>query len=100
MKTTEDIKPFADLLQRELLVKHAKSGYTYPGHENTCRVEVKIKKKYANVDVGQSGRYMVVLETGAIYGIKGYGIIHKGHYFGTLNTITDWNWGGYRATRK
>jgi hypothetical protein len=52
--------------------------------------------KYTKVDVGQSGKYMVVNETGAIHGIKAYGVIHKGHKYGTLDTINDFYWGGYR----
>jgi hypothetical protein len=62
--------------------------------------EVIPGKKYTKIDVKlpqQSGRYMVVNETGEIYGIKAYGVIHKGHYFGTLETIDDYYWGGYRA---
>ena len=70
-------------------------GYNPDHHSHDCRV--KIGRKYANVDVGGSGKYMVELSTGKIYGIKGYGVIHRGHQFGTLDTIADWNWSGYRA---
>ena len=53
------------------------------------------------VDVGpphnMSGRYMIENATGVIYGIKGYGRVHKGHRYGTLATAGDWFWGGYRA---
>lgn len=60
---------------------------------------------YTKVDVGpphnMGGRYMVENATGVIYGIKGYGRVHKGHRYGTLATVHDWYWGGYRAgTRK
>ncbi len=57
----------------------------------------KIKKKYTYIDIGRSGRYIVVNDTGEIFGIKGYGVIHKGHNFGTLDTINDYFWGDYRA---
>jgi len=50
--------------------------------------------------VGSSGKYMVENETGRIFGIKAYGVIHRGHYFGTLETIHDYNWGSYRAQKK
>ena len=63
-------------------------------------VTVKIGRKYANIDIGNSGRYMVELATGNIYGIKGYGVIHRGWKFGSLATIHDWFWGEYRAMRK
>ena len=59
-------------------------------------------KKYTKIDVllpQQSGRYMVVNDTGEIYGIKAYGVIHKGYYFGTLDTIDNYYWGGYRAVK-
>lgn len=41
-------------------------------------------RKYQNVDVGTSGRYMVDRETGRIYGIKGYGRVHKGRVYGAI----------------
>jgi hypothetical protein len=34
---------------------------------------------------------------GNIFGIKGYGQIHRGHYYGTLDTIENWYWGDYAA---
>jgi hypothetical protein len=51
------------------------------------------------VDVGRSGKYMVT-EDGEIFGIKGYGVIHRGHQYGTLDTIDEWFWGDYTAYRK
>lgn len=35
---------------------------------------------------------MVERSTGKIYGIIGYGKIHKGHYYGTLDEIDQWYW--------
>jgi hypothetical protein len=58
---------------------------------------------YTRVDVGPahniSGKYMVENATGIIYGIKGYGKVHKGHQFGTLDTIDQWYWGGYAGQK-
>ncbi len=55
---------------------------------------------YTKVDVGpphnMSGRYMIENVTGCIFGIKGYGRVHKQHRYGTLDTAGDWHWGGYR----
>jgi hypothetical protein len=59
-------------------------------------VFVKPGRKYVNVDVGSSGKYMITPE-GEIYGIKGYGVIHRGHFYGTLDTINQWNWSNYTA---
>jgi hypothetical protein len=41
--------------------------------------------KYTKLDVGTSGKFMIVNATGEIYGIKTYGRIHLGHYYGTLD---------------
>jgi hypothetical protein len=63
------------------------------------RVSVKPGPVYTKVDVGpehnMSGKYMIENATGIIYGIKGYGRVHKGHRYGTLGTIGRWHWGGY-----
>ena len=59
-----------------------------------------VGKKYVRVDVGGSGKYMIDKENNAIYGIKAYGVIHKGHQYGTLDTIEDYFWGGYTAIQK
>lgn len=57
-------------------------------------------RKYAKVDVGTSGRFMVEVSTGNIFGIKGYGQVHKGHFYGTLDTISEWFWGEYYPFKK
>lgn len=67
---------------------------------STYKASVKMGRKYANIDFGGSGKYMVELATGAIYGIKAYGVIHRGHYYGTLDTIGEYDWSGYTARRK
>lgn len=73
-------------------------GYDPALHRHDCRV--KLGRKYANVDVGDSGKYMVELATGAIYGIKGYGVIHRGHSYGTLDTLDAYDWSGYVAVKR
>ena len=61
-------------------------------------------KVYDKVDVvtggQQMGRYMVEVRTEIIYGIKGYGKVHKGHRYGTLDTIEEFDWSPYYAVRK
>lgn len=72
------------------------------------REDVKIRPgaKYTKVDVGfdsaepgglgqWQGKLMVEHETGNVYGIKAYGKVHKGHLYGTLETVDDWDWGDY-----
>ncbi len=95
MKTVfEKLDEFAALVTEHQQKAWTAKGYTHPFSEHGS---VKVGKKYARVDVGTSGKYMVDMETQEIYGIKGYGVIHKGHQYGTLDTIQDWNWGFYHA---
>ena len=61
--------------------------------------KVKPGKKYTKIDVGDSGKYMVDNATGEIFGIKAYGVIHRGHRYGTLDTIDQFAWGDYTARR-
>ena len=80
-----------------LRARYPNTTYDYA---KDATVTVHIGKKYARVDVGSSGKYMVDLETGEIFGIKGYGVIHKGHRYGTLDTLDEWNWGAYEAFKR
>jgi len=63
---------------------------------DNAKTYIRIGKKYDKIDIGGSGKLMVERETGNIFGIKAYGKIHRGHFFGTLDTIDDWYWGEYR----
>jgi hypothetical protein len=69
-----------------------------PWHERE-HVQVKPGKVYTKVDIGpeynMSGKYMVRISDGTIFGIKVYGMVHKGRTYGTLDTVNDWYWGGY-----
>lgn len=90
---------------RKLVEADQRRGYlkTYPNSVNidqACSCRLKMGKRYCNVDVGSSGKYMVTLEAGEIYGIKAYGVLHRGHYYGTLDTIDQWDWSGYVAHHK
>jgi hypothetical protein len=65
--------------------------------------QVRPGKKYTKVDRGpehnMSGFLMIDNETGEIFGIKGYGVVHKGHRYGTLATAGEWYWGEYGPRR-
>lgn len=93
------IQRFAELLEKELIEDLHKRNLACQANLNNCKVTIKLGRKYTKVDIGRSGRYMIDNE-GNIYGIKGYGVIHRGHHFGTLDTIDDWHWGSYRGIRK
>jgi len=81
---------------------------TYPDtfHLHEQKVRLVPGKKYVKVDISYldndswSGKYMVDKKTGDIFGIKAYGKVHKGHYYGNLNTIKERDWGGYTASKK
>lgn len=81
--------------QRAEYVRQFGEASTEGVHRPNWQVHVRPGKKYTKVDIGSSGRFMVENDTGHIYGIKAYGVIHKGHSYGDLSTIEGWNWGGY-----
>lgn len=97
--TTDKIEAFRSTLESQQRAELLRSGT--PAHilddSEYYRAKVVPGKKYTKVDFGHSGKYMVVNDTGEIFGIKAYGVIHRGHKFGTLDTIHEWNWSGYRA---
>lgn len=96
----QKLQALADLIEKEKQEYFSRPGWTLGVHLQSCKVKIVPGKKYVKVDVGGSGAYMVVAETGEIFGSKAYGVIHRGHYFGTLDTINDYYWGDYRAVRK
>ena len=102
-----ELKELIEAGQLERMIKF-QEGMNGPDPEKAMRLHYKSSietriipgRKYIKVDVGSSGKYMVDTATGEIFGIKGYGQVHKGHRYGTLDTIHEWNWGGYTAFRK
>ena len=93
------IKEFAELLEHDQIEWLHKSNLACEENINNAKTTVKRGKKYTKVDVGGSGKYMISQERN-IFGIKAYGVIHKGHCYGTLDTIHNYNWGGYTAAKK
>lgn len=90
---------FSTLLQKEQIERLHLNGITCDAILASRNTKIIPGKKYWKVDCGGSGKYMVEVETEIIYGIKGYGVIHKGHAFGTLSTTHLWNWGNYRGVK-
>lgn len=97
---SDKLAAFAALLEVAQLQSLIDNRVDCECNRTNAKTSVKIGGKYARVDIGTSGRYMVVLATGEIFGVKAYGVIHKGHYFGTLDTIAEWDWRNYRACRR
>ena len=96
---TEKIKIFAELLEKEQIERLKKDNLACQCNIDNCKTKIKEGKKYVKVDIGGSGKYMIDND-GNIFGIKAYGVIHRGHFFGTLDTINDYYWGSYRAYKK
>jgi len=97
---TTKIDELAALITTEQQAQLIARGLDYTPTMQNAIAHIHRGPKYTRVDVGSSGKYMVENETGRIFGIKAYGVIHRGHYFGTLETIHDYNWGSYRAVKK
>lgn len=97
---TQKLQEFAALLEADQIDYLRRTKMDCQSNINNCKTSIKSGAKYTKVDVGHSGKYMVVNATGEIYGIKAYGVIHKGHKFGTLDTIHDYYWGNYRGIKK
>ncbi len=98
MKNT--IEQFAALVQAEHEARHTASGTRPEFVKEWSKTTIRPGKKFTKVDVGTSGKYMVENETGNIFGIKGYGVVHRGHWYGTLDTISEYNWGDFYPERK
>ena len=94
----EKIKVFAELLEKQRIERLHKLDLACQANIDNARVSIKEGKKYVKVNIGTSGAYMVDRE-GQIFGIKAYGVIHKGHFYGTLDTINEFYWGNYKAQR-
>lgn len=92
------IQEFADRVQVDTNAEYLRKGFTLAHHN--IKVKVVPGRKYTKVNVGGSGKYMVVNETGEIFGIKAYGVIHRGEIYGMLDTADSYDWGGYRAVIK
>lgn len=95
----EKIEKFAELLEREQLERLHQDKLDCPANIRNVKVDIIKGNKYIKVNLANSGKYMIDMK-GNIFGIKAYGVIHQGHYFGTLDTINDYYWGDYEAYKK
>ena len=94
------VQAFAERMEREQRTRLAREYPNLPLETDHYRVAVHVGPKYTRVDFGGSGKYMVVNATGQIFGIKAYGVIHRGHAYGTLDTIDAWDWSGYAVVKR
>lgn len=94
------LQMLAERIEKESLERLISNNLDCEANRVQCKTHTHEGQKYTRVDIGSSGRYMVVNATGEIFGIKAYGVIHKGHYYGTLETIDDYYWGEYQAFKR
>ena len=97
-----DVNEFAQLVLAQQKTRLARDYSQWQADAE--QVQVIPGPKYTKVDLGTphggfSGKYMIENSTGVIYGIKAYGKVHKGHIYGTLATVTEWDWSGYTGRR-
>ena len=59
------------------------------------KVKIVSGRKYTKIDVGNSGFIMIENSSGNIFGIKAYGVVHKGLSYGNLDTINNYFWGNF-----
>lgn len=89
----EKLVALAQKVQQEQIAELVACNLDCETNRDNATTSIKPGKKYDKIDIGDSGKLMVVRETGEVFGIKGYGVIHKGHAYGTLDTIEKWYWG-------
>ena len=92
----EKLKALCDKITQQGQGRLKKEGLGCQVNLDHAIAHYKIGNKYIKIDVGNSGRYMID-KTGQIFGIKAYGVIHPGLYYGTMDTINDYYWGDYQA---
>jgi hypothetical protein len=84
------VEEFAQLIQDQTQAELKRRFPDSPWMWESEVTQVVPGRVYTKVDVGpphnMSGRYMIDNRTGVIYGIKGYGQVHKGRRYGTLAT--------------
>lgn len=94
------VKALAEMVQRDSIAQLVIDNVSCEENIKNCNTTIKTGRDYTKIDVGHSGMLMIENDTGKIYGIKSYGQVHKGHYYGTLDTISDYYWGHHYPMRK
>ena len=90
----QKLQALANLISQQSIERLKEDKLDCPTNVDNALATVKPGKKYTKIDRNRSGMLMVDAE-GNIFGVKAYGVIHKGHYYGTLDTINNYYWGNY-----
>lgn len=100
MTFLEKMNDFTLLITKEKKENLIKSNLACASNMANATAEYKKGTKYYKIIVGGGASFMVDVKTEEIFGVKGYGQVHLGHRYGTLDTIDDFNWGEYYPVRK
>ena len=94
------LETFAALVESDSIQRLRNEHMDAPANIAHSKTRIVPGRTYAKVNIGDSGRYMVEIATGNIFGVKGYGQVHEGHFYGTLDTINEYFWGQYYPVKK
>lgn len=78
------IEKFAAAVEKAELESLIRNKLDCASNRANCKTKIIPGKKYTKIDIGGSGRYMIDSD-GNIFGIKGYGVPHFGHNYGTID---------------
>jgi hypothetical protein len=97
MTYAEKLEAFRALFEKQNAERQARlfSNLT----PDTVGVETgyKFDKVFVNTGAQRMGRYMVESRTGEIFGIKSWTQVNRRRHYGTLDTITQWDWSDFYA---
>jgi hypothetical protein len=94
-KMNEKIEKLAKIIEnQQIQVLKERNSYCEANLSNK-KVKIVSGRKYTKIDVGNSGFIMIENSSGNIFGIKAYGVVHKGHSYGNLDTINNYFWGNF-----
>lgn len=97
--TIEKINALAALVEKQQIERLHEQDLACPANLQNAKTKVVPGRKYTKIDVGNSGKLMIENESEIIYGIKGYGVVHKGHQYGNLDTTAQFFWGDFRPKK-
>ena len=78
------VQEFARHIEKQEKIQLMKHKLDCQANWKNAETHIHYGKRWTRVDVGSSGRYMIDTN-GTIYGIKAYGVPHKGKGYGTLD---------------
>ena len=78
------VQEFAEHIEKQSKINLMKHEMDCEANWANCETHIHYGRRWTRVDVGSSGRYMIDKD-GTIYGVKAYGVPHKGHVYGTLD---------------